>query len=358
MVSSHMTSEYPVPFCTPPAYRTTLPPFRYLEQVADHRGESYTPRASLPMLGPLTGRQDSDHAYLPSSPYTTPRLQSLVFEPSQSRRSSLAPSLASASSSKENTNLRGAISKSTSTRGSKKARTNLSVAMARKGGDLNMFDPTICSREHLEQRRHDVTDLLQKMTMSHSAPEIDEYEPSNDSSLPNVVHNEGQKRLRNHQARHLLGSQRVLVGTLGWSGNKPQSSGNAKASGLIYQTKDTMEAMNNFGGLSIIMLKVFIKPENLCLLGPRLRFFRLQPTDIITDADRKQAIADALHPVELEEVRSIADEVYLLQTYILPLAREEMKDCLASYCAEALTELDFTPPTPPTSPPGPYRAAL
>lgn len=86
------------------------------------------------------------------------------------------------------------------------------------------------------------------------------------------------------------------------------------------------------------------------MIGPRLHLFRLRPTNIATETDRMQAIVDASKPAELQNARSIAEEAYLIQQVILPLAREEVKGDLAQYCSEILKGNGRTPLTPPSTP--------
>lgn len=254
MIRDHFAPS--TPYHGPPGHAIPLPPCSHLEQLAD-RGIDNS--ASVLDSGWLQNSGDnitqfSDQIHLPGTRFLTmEEIQDLTRQNERSRCSSLAPSLTSVSSSKSMAKRAAGVSKSVPkrSRGNTKASEALKAHKAPKAPNrstnLDKFDPLDFSRTHLDQQERHITDMLGKLKLADPTSDLNEHEFSTESESPQTVHNVSQSKLRKSQAQYHVGTQRILTGTLGWVSDKLQSSGNAKSSGLLYQTKHLMEASNDLG---------------------------------------------------------------------------------------------------------------
>jgi hypothetical protein len=173
------------------------------------------------------------------------------------------------------------------------------------------------------------------------------------SSDPNTRHNMAQTHLRAEKGGYMMTLQRLLVGGLGWRGQKLQTTVNGKSSGMLYEAKDTLEGSMQLSVVGIILLQAMFGEEGMKELGTMLDLFDPEdvgPAEVVRDARdddktyelkrqaaRIQVIEEVHLPLGLKHIRSRDELLEIIQQKLMPIANDFGK--------AALQEMFFSKPS-------------
>ncbi|KAI4798636.1 hypothetical protein E4T44_11713 [Aureobasidium sp. EXF-8845] len=149
------------------------------------------------------------------------------------------------------------------------------------------------------------------------------------SSDPNTRHNMAQTHLRAEKGSQRMTLQRLLVGALGWRGEKLQTIVNARSSGTLYEEKESLKASTNLIAIAIIFMQKFFDEEGMQQLVAMLDLF--EPEDVCP----AEVVRDARDDEKLYKFKCDAARIGVLEEAHLPLglknirSREELLDIVA-----------------------------
>jgi hypothetical protein len=173
------------------------------------------------------------------------------------------------------------------------------------------------------------------------------------SSDPNTRHNMAQTHLRAEKGSQRMTLQRLLVGALGWRGQKLQTIVNAKSSGTLYEEKEFLKMSTNVIAAAIIFMQKFFDEEGMQQFVAMLNLFEPEdvcPAEVVRDARdddktyelklqgaRIGVVEEAHLPLGLKNIRSREELLGIVAQKLIPIANDFGKS--------ALQEMFFRQPT-------------
>jgi hypothetical protein len=164
------------------------------------------------------------------------------------------------------------------------------------------------------------------------------------SSDPNTRHNMAQTHLRAEKGSQRMTLQRLLVGALGWRGQKLQTIVNARSSGTLYEEKESLKMSTNFIAVATIFMQKFFDEEGMQQLVAMIDLFEPEdvcPAEVVIDArdDEKTyklkcdaakigVLEEAHLPLGLKNIRSREELLEIVQQKLMPIANKFGKSAL------------------------------
>lgn len=313
----------------------TLPPFKYLAEVADQSTLQYLRAPSVggdPILVPLVGVEPS----LISPPES-------VASPSPTPSRSVSPIVARMTQPASRAKRQSPSYKVEKTTKPSKRKNYSVTAKAQE----------IENNRRIEAAQRPYKDGVPMSVGHHSFPRFDHsYAPceakrtksATGSSDPNIRHNMAQTHLRAEKGSYRMVLQRLLVNSLHWSDAKLQTVVNAKSSGMVFEELDLLRKCAQLNVVGLIFLQQLFDEEGMQELCNILDLFEPEdvgPVEVVRDerdddktydlkcqAARIQVIAEAHLPLGLKHIRSQDELLDVMQQKIMPIANDFGKSVL------------------------------
>lgn len=149
---------------------------------------------------------------------------------------------------------------------------------------------------------------------------------SNGDLSSNEKHNKAQSRLRSTQRELFLIFERVLMTKFGYRCAHVQTAPNARRSGLIYEKEPVLQAVNQYMGFTMYILKECISEERLQDVWKSFGLFEHRSVCLETDEDREDAIINC-SPLDWEH--NTANDELQRRSAVLSLLKPEYHNLLA-----------------------------
>lgn len=153
-----------------------------------------------------------------------------------------------------------------------------------------------------------------------------------------------QTHLRAEKGSQRMTLQRLLVGALGWRGQKLQTIVNARSSGTLYEEKESLKMSTNFIAVATIFMQKFFDEEGMQQLVAMIDLFEPEdvcPAEVVIDArdDEKTyklkcdaakigVLEEAHLPLGLKNIRSREELLEIVQQKLMPIANKFGKSAL------------------------------